>query len=86
MTHNYFAFDDKVYMETRKLVDLLLNENLNYLELAARTRIPVEKIKSRLKNDTVIEMVYPSKHEEILKKIEIIEVSIYEEIYNVLFK
>ncbi len=69
MINSYSAFDDKVYLETRKLVDLLLNENLNYLELAARTHIPVERIKSRLNNDAVIKMVYPNKNEEILQKI-----------------
>ena len=58
-------YNAKAFMETKTLVELFLNENLNYLEIYEKTHIPFDRIKARLTNVFILKKLYGIKSQEI---------------------
>ena len=64
-----FNIQEEVNIETKRVVETFLNEDLTIIELASKCHMTINKTLSRLRNSYGISLLYPSNSFDIIQKI-----------------
>ena len=64
-----FNIQEEVNLETKRVVETFLNEDLTIIELASKCHMTINKTLSRLRNSYGISLLYPSNSFNIMQKI-----------------